>query len=110
MSWLSQIFSSNHTDDSTLLVNSRLIDVRSRGEFASGHIDGAFNLPLDQLAQEIPRAVPDKNTPLLIYCQSGMRSGQGCMLLKQLGYVQVSNGGGVSALALKLGRPIRRSI
>ena len=86
----------------------QLIDVRSEGEFAGGHIDGALSLPLDQLAQTIARAVPDPATPLLLYCQSGMRSGMACQLLQQLGYTQVRNGGGVGVLSMQLGRPIRR--
>lgn len=88
--------------------NSRLIDVRSPGEYAGGYIDGAFNLPLDQLAARIRQDIPDLSTPLLLYCQSGMRSGMACQLLKQLGYTNVSNGGGCGTLAMQLGRPIRR--
>lgn len=86
----------------------QLIDVRSPGEYAGGHIEGALNLPLDRLAQTIARAVPDPATPLLLYCQSGMRSGMACQLLQQLGYTQVRNGGGVGVLSMQLGRPIRR--
>ena len=86
----------------------QLIDVRSPGEYAGGHIEGALNLPLDRLAQDIARAVPDRAAPLLLYCQSGMRSGMACQLLLQLGYTQVRNGGGVSVLSMQLGRPIRR--
>lgn len=109
MGWFSRILSSaDGSDLPAAAANSRLIDVRSRGEFAGGHIDGAFNLPLDELAQKITTAVPDKATPLLLYCQSGMRSGHACTLLKQLGYSQVSNGGAVGVLSMQLGRPIRR--
>lgn len=86
----------------------QLIDVRSAGEYAGGHIEGAVNLPLDRLAQDIAHAVPDRAVPLLLYCQSGMRSGMACQLLRQLGYTQIRNGGGVGGLSLQLGRPIRR--
>jgi phage shock protein E len=57
-----------------------------------------------------PKLITYKETPLLLYCQSGMRSGHACTLIKQLGYTQVSNGGGIGGLALKLDRPIRRLI
>jgi phage shock protein E len=109
MGWFNRFLSSadNGATD-TIDVNSRLIDVRSRGEFAGGHIDGAFNLPLDELASHIGSAIPDQATALLLYCQSGMRSAHACTMLRQLGYTQVSNGGGVGALSLKLNRPIRR--
>lgn len=87
----------------------RLVDVRSAGEYAGGHIEGALNLPLDRLAQDIARAVPDRATALLLYCQSGGRSGMACQVLQQMGYTRVRNGGGVGGLSLQLGRPIRRS-
>lgn len=89
-------------------IDAVLLDVRSPGEFASGHIDGALNVPLDRLAHDIAQAVPDRATPLVLYCQSGGRSGMACQVLRQLGYTQLNNGGGVGALALQLGRPIRR--
>ena len=86
-----------------------LIDVRSPGEFASGYIDGAISLPLDHVAQMIEAAVPDKSAAIIVYCRSGARSGSAKNILAGLGYRQVSNGGGVSALALKLQKPIRRA-
>lgn len=89
-------------------MNPFVLDVRSRGEYAGGHIDGSINLPLDELAQQIGRVAPDLHAPLLLCCQSGMRSGMACQLLAQLGYTQVRNGGGVGLLAMQLGRPIRR--
>jgi phage shock protein E len=92
----------------TPATDSRLIDVRSPGEYEAGHIDGALNVPLDRLTRDIARIVPDPSTPMMLYCQSGMRSGMGCQALHQLGYTRVSNGGGVGTLALQLGRPIRR--
>lgn len=86
-----------------------LIDVRSPGEFASGHLDGALNLPLDQLQQRIASAVPDPNRDLLLYCASGARSAFGCSVLHQLGYHQARNGGGIGMLAMSLQRPVRRA-
>lgn len=86
----------------------RLIDVRSPGEYASGHLEGAINLPLDQLQHSIAREVPDKATPLILYCASGARSAFACGLLHQLGYTQVANGGGAGVLAMQLQRPIVR--
>lgn len=85
-----------------------IIDVRSAGEFASGHVPGTINIPLDRLTTEIGRRVPDKSTPVLLCCLSGARSGAACQLMQQLGYQKVSNGGGVAQVALKLGRPLQR--
>ena len=89
--------------------NALVIDVRSSGEYASGHVQGAINLPLDRLEQEIGRVAPDKSVPVLMYCLSGGRSGGACQLMHQLGYRQVVNGGSVGAVALKLNRPIERA-
>ena len=84
------------------------IDVRSPGEFAGGHLDGAHNLPLDQLAQRIALLAPDRQRELVLYCASGARSAHGCALLAQLGYSRARNGGGIGALALSSQRPVRR--
>lgn len=89
--------------------NALVIDVRSPGEYASGHVQGAINLPLNRFAQEIGRVAPDKSVPVMMYCLSGGRSGGACQLMQQLGYRQVVNGGSVGAAALKLNRPIERA-
>ncbi|PRY52676.1 NADPH-dependent 2,4-dienoyl-CoA reductase/sulfur reductase-like enzyme [Arcticibacter pallidicorallinus] len=71
-------------EDDTLL-----IDVRNPGEVAAGTIEGAVNIPLDEIRsrlQEIPR---DK--PLLIFCQQGMRGYLAQRILVQNGFSNVSN-------------------
>lgn len=73
-----------------------IIDVRTPGEFASGHLPKAINLPLDQIATTLPRRVPQKNAVLLLHCQSGMRSGTARRKLRALGYTQVFNLGSLS--------------
>ncbi len=88
--------------------NALLVDVRSPGEFAAGHVAGAVNLPLDQLAENAACALPDLHQPLLVYCLSGVRSGVAVQWLQQMGYTQAVNGGGVSAVALQLGRAVQR--
>jgi phage shock protein E len=92
----------------TLLADAVLIDVRSPGEYASGYIDGAISLPLDHLAKTIITAVPDKTAAIIVYCRSGARSSSAKSVLTSLGYQNVSNGGGVGGLALKLQKPVRR--
>lgn len=88
--------------------NATLIDVRSEGEYASGYIDGAISLPLASIAQTIAAAVPDKSTPIIVYCRSGARSSSAKSILDNLGYQNVSNGGGVGGLVLRLQKEIRR--
>ncbi|MGC9157580.1 MAG: rhodanese-like domain-containing protein [Terracidiphilus sp.] len=68
-----------------------LIDVRSTAEFNSGHLPGAFNLPLNLIHNPLPRRVKDKNQVLLLYCHSGMRSGVARRKLKSMGYANTFN-------------------
>lgn len=85
-----------------------IIDVRTPSEFASGHVRGSVNVPLDRFAEDIEQVVPDKSTPMILCCLSGGRSGMACNFLQQRGYQQVSNGGSASAVALRTGLPLER--
>lgn len=58
----------------------QLIDVRSPGEFAAGHVPGAINIPLEQLEGRLPDLNRDKE--LVILCQSGRRAAMGCDVLR----------------------------
>lgn len=93
------------TGDATGVV---VIDVRSEREFQAAAIEHAINLPLPQLERHIRALVADTSTPLALYCASGARSGIACMMLKQLGYANVVNAGGLYAAAAHLQREIRR--
>ena len=73
-----------------------VIDVRSAGEFRSGHLAAAVNLPLDDIETALPRRVKDKNQVLLLHCQSGMRSGVARHKLRRLGYVNTFNLGSLA--------------
>ncbi len=73
-----------------------VIDVRTREEFRGERVHVAVNIPLDELAQRVPREVPDKNRVLLLHCQSGMRSRNGQRQLQRLGYTQVFNLGSLA--------------
>lgn len=88
--------------------NLLLLDVRSPGEYACGHVRGAINLPLERFMQEIAQVAPDKSAPVVLYCVSGARSGMACDALRQLGYQQPINGGSPANVALQLQRPIDR--
>jgi len=85
-----------------------VIDVRSEREFQSTAIEHAYNVPLPQLAYRIAELAADKATPLVLYCASGARSGSACQVLKQLGYTNVTNAGGLYAAAAHLQREVRR--
>jgi adenylyltransferase/sulfurtransferase len=66
-----------------------LLDVREREEFRQGYIPGAVSLPRGFLEMRVEEAVPDKNTPVVAYCQSGTRSLLAGRILKELGYRDV---------------------
>src|SRR5664280_1038603 len=68
-----------------------VIDVRSPGEFSSGHLPSAINLPLDEIETVLPRCIKDKGQVLLLHCHSGMRSGMAKRKLKVMGYANTFN-------------------
>jgi phage shock protein E len=68
-----------------------VIDVRSPGEFNSGHLPDVINIPLDEIETVLPRRVNDKNQVLLLHCASGMRSGMAKKKLNGMGYVNAFN-------------------
>ncbi len=69
-----------------------VIDVREPSEFASGHVAGAINIPLGEIQRKIVTVVTDKDTPLILYCRTGNRSGMAKSIVDNLGYKSVSNG------------------
>ncbi|MBL7694384.1 MAG: rhodanese-like domain-containing protein [Ferruginibacter sp.] len=90
------------TDYTDLLQRGAVIvDVRSRGEYAGGHIKGSLNIPLDQLQGNLSK-LKDKNKPVITCCASGMRSASARAILKSNGYSEVYNGGGWASLQNKI--------
>ncbi len=84
-------------DAAAYLKNGALvIDVRSPGEFSSGHLTNAINIPLDAVTTGVPERVKDKSQVLLLHCQSGMRSGVAQKKLIGLGYTNTFNLGSYS--------------
>lgn len=75
-----------------------VVDVRTPGEFKSGHLPGAKLIPINQVSARINEFGADKNRPVVVYCHSGSRSGKAEGILKQNGFTNVHNGGGYSAL------------
>jgi phage shock protein E len=82
-----------------------VIDVRTPGEYAAGHLDGAVNLDLTsgQLATEIPAL--DADEEYVVYCKSGNRSAQATQLMEQAG-LEVTDAGSMQQAADATGLPI----
>ncbi|MFM7667268.1 MAG: rhodanese-like domain-containing protein [Bacteroidota bacterium] len=79
---------------------AQLIDVRTPGEFKSGHIKGSINIPLKNLSGSLSKIKKDK--PVITCCASGMRSALAKSILKSAGFSEVHNGGGWNSLKSKL--------
>jgi phage shock protein E len=74
-----------------LKAGALVIDVRSSGEFSSGHLPKTINIPLDEIESALPKRVKDKNQTLLLHCASGMRSGMAKSKLTDMGYTNAFN-------------------
>ena len=71
-----------------------VVDVRDPAEFAAGHVTGAKSIPLSDLEAKLPGALKNKALPLILVCQSGMRSGRAVAIAKKLGYDKAQSLGG----------------
>lgn len=86
-------FGGPHVDLNELAKHGAVIlDVRSKGEYASGHIKNSINIPVDQLSNNLSK-FKDKDAPIITCCASGMRSASAKGILKSNGYTNVHNGG-----------------
>jgi phage shock protein E len=90
---LKKMFSTVKTDYAQLLSEGAIIlDVRSQGEFVSGHIEGSVNIPVNKLSENLNR-LKSKNKPIITCCASGVRSASAKGILESKGYTRVVNGG-----------------
>ena len=77
--------------------NSILIDVRTNFEYKSGHLDGAINIPYEDIVKGVSKLEDvDFNTNIIVYCKSGGRSSQAFESLKAEGYTNVYDLGAMS--------------
>ncbi len=88
---LKNLFGSNNRLKEALAAGAYLVDVRTPQEYASGSVPGAVNIPLSTITSKITAF---KNKPaIVVFCRSGMRSGQAKAILEQHGIQNVVNGG-----------------
>lgn len=73
---------------------AKIVDVRSPEEFRDGAYPGAVNIPMQDLGRRMAEIPKDK--PVVLYCASGARSAAAARTLKQAGYQDVVNAGGLS--------------
>lgn len=77
-----------------------IVDVRTPGEFNSGHIKGSINIPLDQINSKTAE-LKKKNKVVITCCRSGNRSGMAESALKSAG-IESYNGGPWNVLENKI--------
>ena len=85
-------------DDTRLVRNKVLVDVRTPEEYREGHIPGAVNIEA-KLCKRSNRAMigellTDPSAHIYMYCYSGSRSGMAAAFLRQMGYERAENIGG----------------
>ena len=70
---------------------AQLIDVREESEWEAGHARGARHLGKGVIERDIEERIPDKNTPLILYCGGGFRSALSADNIQKMGYTNVSS-------------------
>ena len=92
MGLFSNLFGGGATTDLKSIIDEGafLVDVRTPGEFAEGHVIGSVNIPLDTVPTELEKFKNKKN--IIVFCRSGNRSGQAKTILEANGISNVTNG------------------
>jgi rhodanese-related sulfurtransferase len=89
-----------------LAEGTMIIDVRTPGEFASGHLEGALNIDVQSpdFAAQVSQLDPTQE--YFIYCRSGNRSGQAISQMSNMGFTSMINGGSVEQASNYSGIPV----
>ncbi|MEY8869648.1 MULTISPECIES: rhodanese-like domain-containing protein [Flavobacteriaceae] len=79
---------------------AEILDVRTQREWDNGHIEGSRHIPLDDLKNHVDE-LKALNKPLVVCCESGVRSAKAAKFLN-LNNIDATNGGGWVSLKSKL--------
>jgi len=85
-----------------------LIDVRDPDEYRDGYIEPAVNISRGFLEFRVASAAADPNVPIVLYCQTGLRSVLAAKALKELGFTNVTNLAGGYQRWVQSGLPIAK--
>lgn len=94
LGFLKKMFGGGSSDEMEqyLKEGAFLVDVRTPQEFKMGSVKGAVNIPLNEVKAKLSKFKSKKN--IIVFCQSGGRSGQAKRILESNGIEKVINGGG----------------
>ena len=81
-----------------------IVDVRTPEEFANGHYPGAINIPHETILEGLNQLGVTADTSVILYCRSGNRSGQAEQVLREKGFTEARNAGGLEALLSATGK------
>jgi phage shock protein E len=101
MKFLELIFGKKLNLQEVISTGAVILDVRTKGEFQSGHLRNSINIPVDNLALNIKKL--NKNKPVITCCASGARSASAVRILKSNGFEEVYNGGSWKSLKKYMG-------
>jgi rhodanese-related sulfurtransferase len=85
-----------------------LVDVREESEWAGGHAAGAVHMSKGTIERDVEEKVPDKATPLVLYCGGGFRSALVADNLQKMGYTNVISMDGGWRAWTQAGLPVER--
>lgn len=103
---LKKIFSGDNDEIiEAIQAGGALIDVRSRGEFTAGSVQGAINIPYNEISSK-KKLIKKIRQPIIVFCASGSRSLVAVQTLKDLGYDAVINGKTI----FKINRLVSKSV
>lgn len=91
-----------HPDSAALV-----LDVRTPAEFAEGHVSGAVLIPHDEIAERWQEIAAYRDQPVVVYCRSGRRSELAIDVLREKGFTNLRNAGGLDDM-LRAGATLER--
>ncbi|MFK5974932.1 MAG: rhodanese-like domain-containing protein [Sulfurovum sp.] len=100
--WILANFQSITAKEAIVLIendnNITILDVRTIGEFKSGHLRDAKLIPVQQLSNSLKMLEGDKHKKLIVYCRSGSRSVTASRILAKNGFTPINVKGGIIQL------------
>ena len=93
------LFFANGCRSTDIPENTLLLDVRTEAEFAERSIPGSILIPHDRIEKDAESKIPDKNTPIVVFCRSGRRSAIAKSKLESLGYNNITDLGSIENAA-----------